>query len=136
MCDEHPRHSDSDFLVFFLTSQMTSEKRSKLISDIKRGDEYRDRVLTVDWPHEHSGSQGDIERLLRQACVQGLPFQAYVVGFIDDQSAIDNKVLMAESIEQDEKLSSSRRILSPYAARTAIARSLACIVLAEAVEED
>lgn len=136
MSDNQARHSDCDFLIFFLTSRLTSEEKSELMRVIERGGEFKDSVVTVDWPHERSGSQEDMERLFRQACVQGLPFQAAVVGFIDDQSAKDNKVLMVESINQDGVISTSRRILARYTATIAVSCSLALIELDEAVEED
>ena len=136
MSDSRARHTDCDFLVFYLTSTLTSEAKSKLKSDMEKKGEFKDNIVTVDWPHERSGSQDDMERLLRQASVQGIPFEAHIVGFIDDESARDNRVLMVESANQDGVISASRRILARYSATIAVSCSLALITLDEAVEED
>lgn len=136
MSNSQARHSDCGFLVFCLTSELTSEQKSKLKRYMEKGQEFKDHVVIIDWPHQGSGSQNDIERLLRQASVQKVPFHANVVGFIDDESAKDNRILMVESIKRDGVISNSRRILARYTATIAVSCSLALITLDEAVEED
>jgi hypothetical protein len=133
--DVPEHHSDKDFLIFFLTSKLSTETKEKILDDVGRG-EYRDGIVTVDWSQEESGTEEDVKRLLRQSCVQGEPFQCNVVGFIDDQTAKDNTILMAESMEWDGQLSQSRRMISLYTFLTAVSCSLALLTLEEAPEED
>lgn len=133
MPTEQPRHADCDVLVFFLTSKLSRQERQDVVGLID-GEEFKDRVVTVDWPYQRSGTQEDIDRLARQADVESKPFRALTVVYIDDESPRDKKVIMTDV--DDGKIRCQKRLLASYAASTAIACNLRCMALEDAVEED
>ncbi|GAC95687.1 hypothetical protein PHSY_003263 [Pseudozyma hubeiensis SY62] len=132
MTTEQPRHCDWDVLVFFLTSKLSQEERQEIVGLIE-GEEFKDRLVTVDWPYERSGTQEDIDRLARQADVEGKPFGAMTVVFIDDESPRDKKVIMTDS--EDGGIRCQKRLLASYAASTAIACNLCCMALEDATDD-
>lgn len=133
MAAERPRHADWDVLVFFLTSKLSQEERQNVVGLIE-GEEFKDRVVTVDWPYERSGTQEDIDRLARQADLEEKPFGALTVVYIDDESPRDKKVIMTDF--EDGQIRCQKRLLASYAASTAIACNLCCMALEDAVDED
>lgn len=90
--------------------------------------------MTVEWPYERPGTEEDIERLSPQAAVDKKPFEASTVVYIDDESPLDKKVIIADF--EDGRVRLSRRLLASYAGRTAVGCNLCCMSLEDAVEED
>lgn len=133
MTAKRPRDADVDVLVFYLTSKLSQQEAQDLFTLIE-AEQFKDKVVTVEWPHEHSGTQEDIERLSRQAAVEGKPFQALTVVYIDDESPHDKKVTIVDF--EDGEIRLSRRMLASHAGIIAVGCNLCCLALEDAVEED
>lgn len=133
MTDDRLRNADIDVLVFFLTSKLSQEEKRDLVALIE-AEQFKEHVMTVEWPYERSGTEEDIERLSRQAAVEGKPFPSLTVVYIDDESPRDKKVIITDF--EDGRIRCSRRMLASYAGLIAVSCNLCCMALEDAVEED